>query len=164
MLLADVGSWPAWYVVALLGFGVLLGVIAAHDARTRRIPNRLVYPGIVAGLILAFLQPTAPWWSYVASGVAAAAAIGALALASGAMGLGDAKLAGLVGLLLGWPATLIGLFAAFALGAVVGVLLMVVGAIGRREPVPFGPALAAGAAIGAVAGGPIAGWLWPGLS
>lgn len=164
MLPADIGSWPAWYAVALLPFGVLLGAIAVHDVRTRRIPNALVYPGIVAGLVLAFVQPLAPWWSHVASGLVAGLAIGGLALVSGGMGMGDAKLAALIGLLLGWPATLIGLFAAFALGAAVGVLLIGAGVIGRRDPVPFAPALTAGAVVGLLAGAPLAHWLWPGLA
>lgn len=163
MLLAT-SSWPAWYVAALAPFGVLLGVIAVHDVRTRRIPNALVYPGIVAALALALVQPLAPWWSFVASGLVAGLALASLAAVTAGMGFGDAKLGALIGLLLGWPATLIGLFAAFAVGATAGITLVAVGVQGRRDPVPFGPALTVGALIGLVAGGPVAHWLWPGLA
>ena len=164
MLPATIWSWPAWYVGALVAFGVLLTVIAAHDARTRRIPNALVYPALAVAFVLALLQPVAPWWTFVLSGLVAGLAIGSIAAFTGGMGFGDAKLAALIGLLLGWPATLIGLFAAFAVGAITGVALIAAGVVRRRDPIPFAPALAVGAAIGLVAGPTVAGWLWPGLA
>lgn len=163
MLPATLWSWPAWYVGALMAFGALLAVIAVHDARTRRIPNALVYPGIGAAVALAFLQPLAPWWTFIASGLVAGLAVGCLAAFTGGMGFGDAKLAALIGLLLGWPATLVGLFAAFAVGASAGVALIAAGVVRRRDPIPFAPALAVGAVIGLVAGPSLARWLWPGL-
>ena len=163
MLPATGSSWPAWYVVALLAFGALLAVIAAHDARTRRIPNALVYPGIAAAVLVALLHPVAPWWTFVLSGVVAGVALGGIAAFTGGMGFGDAKLAALIGLVLGWPATLVGLFAAFAVGAIGGVALIAAGVVRRRDPIPFAPALALGAAIGLVAGPTVSGWLWPGL-
>jgi len=163
VLSATVWSWPAWYVVALVAFGVLLAVIAAHDARTRRIPNALVYPGMAAAVVLAFLHPGAPWWTFLLSGLVAGLAVGSIAAFTGGMGFGDAKLAALIGLLLGWPATLVGLFAAFAVGATAGVALIAAGVVRRRDPIPFAPALAVGAAIGLVVGPTVAGWLWPGL-
>ena len=80
------------------------------------------------------------------------------------MGGGDAKLAALIGLVAGWPAVLVAVFVAFALGAVAGLLLMAVGRLGRRDPLPFAPALAVGAATAALAGRQLAGLLWPGIA
>jgi leader peptidase (prepilin peptidase) / N-methyltransferase len=76
------------------------------------------------------------------------------------MGLGDVALAPVLGLALGWlgwGASLVGLAMGFAIGAVVGVVLI---AAGRRRGarVPHGPFLLSGAAVGLFAGAP----LWDG--
>lgn len=78
-----------------------------------------------------------------------------------AMGLGDVVLAPVLGLALGWLGwgpSVIGLFAGFVVGAVVGVGLLVTGTAGRRARVPHGPFMLIGAAIGMFAGQP----LWSG--
>jgi prepilin signal peptidase PulO-like enzyme (type II secretory pathway) len=145
-------------------YAAFLIAIAAYDARHQRIPNVAVYPAIVAAVGLAFVRPDGPWWSFIAAGAAAIAVFVGLALASrGGMGMGDAKLATFIGLMAGWPAVLVAGFVAFAVGAVVGVLLVLVGRLGRREPVPFAPALAVGALTAAVAGRELASMLWPGV-
>ncbi|OGN81409.1 MAG: hypothetical protein A2X23_10215 [Chloroflexi bacterium GWC2_73_18] len=160
----DPSSWPAWYVAALAVFAAVLGGLAAYDARRRRIPNAVTYPAIAAAGALAFVSPAGPWWSFLLAGLFAGAALVLLALASrGGMGYGDAKLAALVGLLTGWPGILVALFVAAASGAAVGLALMTVGRARRGEPIPFAPALAAGAIVGLAAGGRLAHLLWPGL-
>jgi leader peptidase (prepilin peptidase) / N-methyltransferase len=71
------------------------------------------------------------------------------------MGLGDVKLAGVLGLALGWLGwgpSVLGLFAGFAVGAVVGGGLLASGRVTRRTPIAHGPFLLAGAAIGLIAG------------
>jgi leader peptidase (prepilin peptidase)/N-methyltransferase len=71
------------------------------------------------------------------------------------MGLGDVKLAGLLGLALGWLGwgpSVLGLFAGFAVGAVVGVGLLASGRVTRRTPIAHGPFLLVGATIGLAAG------------
>ncbi|MCU1404731.1 MAG: peptidase domain protein, partial [Glaciihabitans sp.] len=64
---------------------------------------------------------------------------------------GDVKLAGIVGLALGWVgwgALLVGAFAAFLVGAVLGLLLIAFRRGGRKTAIPFGPFMLLGAAIG----------------
>lgn len=82
-----------------------------------------------------------------------------LVTAGRGMGLGDVALAPVLGLVLGWlgwgPA-LVGLGAGFLIGAVVGVALIATGAAGARSRVPHGPFLLTGAAVGMLAGGPLA--------
>ena len=71
------------------------------------------------------------------------------------MGLGDVKLAPLLGASLGafgWGPALVGVMVAFVYGAVVGVLLMGRGEAGRKTKVPFGPYMLAGALTGLLAG------------
>lgn len=74
------------------------------------------------------------------------------------MGLGDVKLAPLLGVVLGvlgWGASLVGLLSGFVLGTVVGVVLMSFGKAGRKTKVPFGPFMLLGAVFGLVLGRPI---------
>lgn len=81
-----------------------------------------------------------------------------LATAGRGMGLGDVALAPVLGLALGWlgwgPA-LVGLGAGFAVGAIVGVTLMLAGRAQAGSKVPHGPFLVSGAAVGMLAGGPL---------
>ncbi len=82
-----------------------------------------------------------------------------LATSGRGMGLGDVALAPVLGLALGWlgwgPA-LVGLGAGFVIGAVVGVVLLLSGRAKAGSKVPHGPFLLSGAALGMLAGGPLA--------
>ncbi len=73
-------------------------------------------------------------------------------------GLGDIYLAPALGLLLGWPKIVPGVFFSFILGAVVGLLLIILGKKKLGEYLPFGPFLIAGTVIALVWGGQI--WSW----
>jgi leader peptidase (prepilin peptidase)/N-methyltransferase len=75
------------------------------------------------------------------------------------MGLGDVKLAGVLGMYLGylgWAQLAVGVAGAFLLGGVFGIMLMLLGRAGRKTAVPFGPWMLLGAWIGIAAGGPVA--------
>jgi prepilin signal peptidase PulO-like enzyme (type II secretory pathway) len=156
---------PGWTVPLVVGYAALLIGISIYDVRRHRIPNVAVYPAILVALVVAFVRPDGPWWSFVLSGLGAAAFFILLgSLGGGSMGGGDAKLAALIGLVAGFPAVLIAPFVAFALGSIAGVLLIAIGKLGRRDPLPFAPALAVGAATAALAGRQLAGLLWPGVA
>jgi len=148
---------PAWsWFVAL---GLLLSVI---DLREQLIPNRLLIPGTAVTVALLTLAAAVgdDWsglWRAVAAGAVGFAVLLGMALAAPAgLGMGDVKLAALLGLVLGWlgwPALLTGLFLGFVLQAVLGLVLLAVGRAGRRTELPFGPALVAGALIAALVSG-----------
>ena len=158
-------SWPGWTVPLVVGYAAFLIGISVYDMRRHRIPNVAVYPAVLVALGFAFVRPDGPWWTFLLSGLGAAAFFIVLGTVSaGGMGMGDAKLAALIGLVAGWPAVLVAIFVAFAMGAIAGVLLMAVGRLGRRDPMPFAPALAVGAATAAVAGRQLAGLIWPGVA
>ena len=75
------------------------------------------------------------------------------------MGFGDVRLATLCGLLLGWMGLSfvpIGLYGAFVVGAVVGVVAIVCGRAERRAPMPFGPFLASATTLAVWFGSPLA--------
>jgi leader peptidase (prepilin peptidase)/N-methyltransferase len=145
-----------WRAVLLAPFlGVLLA-LAVIDARTKKLPNRIVYPTLAASAV------------YLAGAALAGgpvdllrAGIGFLAYGGGllvvalvspkGMGMGDVKLAALIGLVLGalglrYVAVAAGL--GILLGGVGAVVALLAGA-SRKQAVPFGPFLAAGAVLAA---------------
>jgi leader peptidase (prepilin peptidase)/N-methyltransferase len=74
------------------------------------------------------------------------------------MGMGDVKLAGLIGLFVGylsWGRVFSAFFVAFLAGAIVGIALMIAGRAGRKTAIPFGPFMAIGAIVATLFGGPI---------
>jgi leader peptidase (prepilin peptidase)/N-methyltransferase len=136
-----------------LVFLTMLAAVTLTDLERRVIPNVVLAVGALAGAGLV-------WAAYPDSlgehGIAAAAAGGSLLLIALAyprgMGMGDVKLAAVMGLFLGRavaPALLIG----FAAGALVGVGIMLRhGSAGRKRAIPFGPFLALGGVVGLFAG------------
>ena len=145
-------------VLVLTAAGVALTVV---DLGHHRLPNAIVltlYPVTVGGLLLA--GALGGRWPLVAAGIGAAlwlVVIGIPWLVSGGrgMGFGDVKLAPVLGVTLGWwalSASVVGLFLAFGLGAVVGIILMLAGRAGRKTALPFGPFLLAGALVGLLVG------------
>ncbi|HEV2370398.1 MAG TPA: prepilin peptidase [Acidimicrobiales bacterium] len=143
----------------LADFCVFLAVLVAIsgiDIDHHLVPNRIVYPAAGANLVLLTIASAADGrWRGLEDAVIGGA-IGYAALfvihfiAPRGMGFGDVRLAGLIGLNVGWLGVAhvpVALFAGFLLGALVGVALMALGRAGRRTRVPFAPFLAAGAAI-----------------
>ena len=138
---------------------LLLVPVTLIDLDTHTIPNKITYPGFVVGLALIAVLETD---SLVENLIASAAAGGFLFVAWFAyprgMGLGDVKLAGVIGILLGWlgwEALAVGAIAVFLLGGIVGIGMLVAGR-GRKASLAFGPWMLAGAWIGILAGQPIA--------
>jgi leader peptidase (prepilin peptidase)/N-methyltransferase len=142
---------PAFLV--LVTAGVLLVLV---DARHRLLPDRVVLPALGAGVILLAGAAAATGdWSALLRAVTAAAVLFvvflALALASpGGLGMGDVKLAALLGLhlgWLGWDAVLLGALAGFVVQAAVALVLLAARRVGRGDALPFGPAMIVGAAL-----------------
>lgn len=153
---------PAWAVgpnaamPAFIYLGAVGTLLALIDIEVHRLPDKLTlasYP-IVAALLLIPAIADGQWGAYGRAWLGALAMFAfylALALIYPAgMGMGDVKLAGVLGLglgFLGWPYVIVGLFAAFLLGAVIGIALMIFGKAGRKTAVPFGPFMIAGAIV-----------------
>ena len=116
--------------------------IFVSDLRYMTIPDKVVYPAIFLSLLysLFFIQDSV----FLISGLRTAGFFYFLVLVTKGrgMGLGDVKLAGLMGLILGWPKIAVALFLAFLTGAVVGVILILLGKKRFGEHIPFGPFLA----------------------
>jgi leader peptidase (prepilin peptidase)/N-methyltransferase len=155
---------PLAAVPAYLYAAAIAVALTVIDARTRRLPDRIVLPSyLVLGLALAAASwITGDWAALLRGGIGGIGllvAYGLLAaLVPRGMGLGDVKLAGLIGLMLayqGWGAFAVGALGAFLFGALWGIGVMVRRGGGRRTTVPFGPWMCAGAVLGLAAGGPV---------
>jgi leader peptidase (prepilin peptidase)/N-methyltransferase len=147
---------------ALLGIALVLVLvpITLIDLEVRLIPNKLTLTGAVAAVALVALTDSGALVEHLIAGAAAGGflLLAVLAYPRG-MGMGDVKLAGMLGLFLGravGPA----MFVALISGTLVGALIMArVGAEkGRKTAIPFGPYLALGGLVGLFAGDALVGW------
>lgn len=151
----------AWHsIVALVAFLYLAAISVALtliDLETHTLPNKIVIPAYaVGGLLLAcasLLSGDLAALLRAAIGMAAMfAAYFLMAIAyPGGMGLGDVKLAGVLGMFLGWLGwgeLVVGAFAAFALGGIFSVILLALRRADRKSGIPFGPWMLAGAWAG----------------
>jgi leader peptidase (prepilin peptidase)/N-methyltransferase len=145
-----------WILPALLVFAAAATVLAIVDLAEKRLPNAVIFPTL--GVVALLLVP--PTWALGTSwpllwALAGSAAMFAvyflLALISPAsMGMGDVKLALVIGLLLGWfglSAWLIGLLAAFVVGGVIALVALGMRRVTLHGSIPFGPSMLAGALI-----------------
>jgi len=151
---------PAYLYVGAVG--VALAVI---DLDVRRLPNALTLPSYGVGIVLLTVAAVAgdgrqPLIRGLLGMVALFGVYFLLAfLYPAGMGFGDVKLAGVLGLhlgWLGWGAWAVGAFAGFFLGGIVGIALMLLGRAGRKSAIPFGPFMLAGALLAVLVGGPLA--------
>jgi leader peptidase (prepilin peptidase)/N-methyltransferase len=137
---------PVYLVAAVLG--LLLAVI---DLRCLRLPDPLVGAlTLVLGVPSAILRPEGIGRALLAGGAVLVAYLIVAVLPRGGLGLGDVKLAAGLGLILGfagWPAVFAGLLVAHLSNGIVALFLLVTRRIRGDRPVPFGPALLAGALV-----------------
>jgi leader peptidase (prepilin peptidase)/N-methyltransferase len=153
-----------WVAVAVAGLLALMPVVSVIDIEHRIIPNKLMYPSLVAFpvyLIVAKLVGAPVDLLRMALGfVIYGGGLFVVALISRGIGMGDVKLAALIGLVLGSIGLgLVGVAAGAAIlvGGLAAVIALARG-VGRKGAMPFGPALAAGAVIAAFWGPQIADW------
>ena len=158
----DVWALPAFVVLS-----AALVLLSAIDLRHYILPNRIVFPLAAAMVLLLCGAAVAdgdadPLVRALACGAGAFLAFMTLHLVSPrAMGFGDVKLSFVLGVALGWfgvGETVVGLFLGFVYGAVVGVVLIATKLRTRKDHVPFGPFLAAGAMTAVLVGDVIVDW------
>jgi leader peptidase (prepilin peptidase) / N-methyltransferase len=139
-----------------LSVALILIVVPAAliDLEHRIIPNRITALGAVLALVLGTaLDPAGEPERLISAAVAGGFLLAAALAYPGGMGMGDVKLAGVMGLFLGaavGPALLIAMVAGVALG--VAVIARKGAQAGRKTAVPFGPFLALGALVAVLAG------------
>ncbi len=158
--------WTFAFSLQTLGYWVFLSWLLALsliDLDTMTLPNVLTKSGLVVGLAfqvaLGLLSASEPIGviNHLIRGIAGAVLglwlfdsiriVGSVVFQKAAMGAGDSKLAAMMGAWLGWKYLLLSAFMACATGAFVGGGAIALGLLNRRQPMPFGPFLALGAAL-----------------
>jgi leader peptidase (prepilin peptidase)/N-methyltransferase len=152
-----------WAAVLLAPFTGVLLALAVVDFRTKKLPNRIVYPSLLisAAYLLVARILGAPV-DLVDAGLGFLAYGGGMLIvaliAPRGMGMGDVKLAGLIGLVLGsLGLRYVGIAAALGIliGGVAAVVALLFGAT-RKTGLPYGPSMALGAVVSVFVGSEIA--------
>lgn len=139
-------------------------IIFVYDLKYYIIPDRVVFPGIAISVLywLLRLWHSGSWNLVYGLGFAMIPAIFLLAIIlfsrGNWMGLGDFKLAILMGFFLGWPNILPALFSAFFLGAIIGLVLIILKKKGLKSEIPFGPFLIIGTFLALFWGNQVINW------
>jgi leader peptidase (prepilin peptidase)/N-methyltransferase len=157
VVLAAGADRDAWLGLALV---TVLVPVVFIDLEHRIIPNRIMLPAAIAAPVILALTRPEQLVEHLISGAAAGGFLLAAALAyPRGMGMGDVKLAGVLGLYLG-RSVAVAMMAALVTGTLVGAAVMARKGVreGRKTAVPFGPFLALGGLIGLFAGPAIIGW------
>ncbi len=125
-----------------------LVVISRHDLERRIIPNRIVVPAWIATLLAHLALYPHHWVAWLVSSFGAGLFFLAVVLAYPAgMGMGDVKLALLIGAALGYAVVSALFLGTLAAGVFAAVMLFKEGSSARKRAIPLGPFLAAGAII-----------------
>ena len=152
-----IGGSAQWSLLpAYLFLGVIGAALTLIDLDVHRLPDLIVLPSypIVFVLLLVPTVVTGQWGALLRAVLAALALFGvylALALVSpggGGLGFGDVKLAGLLGLglgWLGWGPVVVSVLAAFVTGGVIALALLLARRATRSSHIAFGPSMILGA-------------------
>jgi leader peptidase (prepilin peptidase) / N-methyltransferase len=153
-----------WVGVMMAALLAMMPAVSIIDIRHRIIPNKLMYPSLIGFPIYVVVA-----WAFHGGTDPVRAAEGFLlyggglfviALISRGMGMGDVKLAALIGVVMGAVGLRyvgVAAGAAILLGGLGGIAALLIGR-GRKAAIPFGPYLAAGAVVAAFLTEPIASW------
>lgn len=125
------------FVIALVLIVVLVA-LAGTDYEHRLLPNAIVGPATVLGLILSALLRPDWWWVYPVAALIIAGLLFLLAIIyPGGMGMGDVKMGGMLGAFLG-PYAALAVFLGALAGSIAGGILIAAGRMPRRTALPFG--------------------------
>ncbi len=126
--------------VALFYFCLFI-VIFVIDLDHRLILNRIVYPAAAAALIINVLMPQPVLEGLLGGGVGFAILLVPALIFRGGIGWGDVKMAGLIGLVVGFPQVLVAVVGGIIVGGLVAAFLLLLRLKGRKDAIPFGPFL-----------------------
>ena len=153
-----VGSYvvTGWSIqlLSLFVLATLTMPLAVTDIKKHKLPNSLTSAGFIAGLGVSIVlgikeNSFSPLIYSLSVALLAGSAFLLLNLASrGGMGMGDVKLAVMLGALFapfGWQVLVMGFIVAFVLGAIIGLILLASKKANRKTLIPFGPYLLVGA-------------------
>lgn len=145
-------------------YATIFALILVTDIERRLILNVVTYPAMVLAIIASLILPDMTLKHALMGGAIGmsffllSALVGHAVFGPGAMGGGDVKLAAFVGLITGFPLVIEAIVLTILIGAAISLLLLITGARGLRDYVPYGPFLVAGGMITLLWGYPIAEW------
>ncbi|WHX99487.1 A24 family peptidase [Neobacillus sp. DY30] len=137
-------GWSGELIIALTLISLFI-IIIVSDINYMIIPDKILiwFAGIF--LLERIFLPLTPLWDSVLGAVTGFVLLLTIALVSkGGMGGGDVKLYALLGFVLGFKLVLLSFFLSTLFGAVIGGLAMILKIVKRKQPIPFGPFIAAG--------------------
>ncbi|WP_286229280.1 prepilin peptidase [Neobacillus mesonae] len=137
-------GWSGELLVALTLISMFM-IITVSDIHYMIIPDKILiwFAGIF--LLERIIWPLTPWWDSLLGAVIGFILLLIIAIVSkGGMGFGDVKLYALLGLVLGTKLVLLSFFFSTLFGAVIGGLALLLKIVKRKQPIPFGPFIAAG--------------------
>ncbi|PAE42189.1 prepilin peptidase [Bacillus sp. 7884-1] len=137
-------GWSGELVIALTLISMFI-IIVVSDIHYMIIPDKILiwFAGIF--LLERIFIPLTPWWNSLLGAVTGFVLLLVIALVSrGGMGFGDVKLYALLGFVLGFKLVLLSFFFSTLFGAVIGGLALLFKIVKRKQPIPFGPFIAAG--------------------
>ncbi|TDW30406.1 prepilin peptidase [Cryobacterium psychrophilum] len=146
-----------WELPAYLYLSFIAVVLSVVDLAEKRLPNALVYPSLLVLPVLLTLAAaaTGSWPALLGACIGGASLFVfyfVLALISPAgIGMGDVKLAAVIGLALGylgWTPLLVGSLGGFLVGSLVALVALAARRVTLRGSIPFGPSMLAGAFLG----------------
>lgn len=155
-------GWQPILAVSIVYSSVLIA-IAIIDMKHQLILNKIVYPFLLIALVVNFFIPNLFSWHNLLFGLLGGA-VGFLILFLPAliyrkgMGWGDVKMAGLIGLMTGFPNVIVAVFGGILLGGIIAILLLLFKKKNRKEGIPFGPYLSIGTIIALLCGTQIIHW------
>jgi len=169
-----------WALAILLVYSIVLIILFVTDFEQFLLPNIVVYPSLLiaalAALAVTLGHYSLPWSLYfggsgfmavfnnfllcsLAGGMCGALLILlVVVLSRGGMGMGDVSLAGLLGLMVGFPLVFVALFLSIVAGGTVAAVLLISGRKKRKEMMPFGPFLCLGGMATLLWGKELLGW------
>ena len=161
------GSLSGWAVPAFCYLAAISIALTLIDIDVHRLPDAIVLPSYPVAVALLAIPTVAEqdWKRLLPAAVGGAGLwvfyfVLVLVYPAG-MGFGDVKLAGLLGIYLGWLGwneLVVGAFAGFALGGVLSGLLLAARLVTRKSMVPYGPFMLAGAWLAVLVADPVTDW------
>lgn len=140
---------PIQEIVIVLAMMTFLLALTITDLRFQTLPDSFLIILAILGVLKIFVFQNPIFLDAVLGALLGVFVFGLIvALSKGkAMGLGDVKLAGVMGIIFGWKVLIFALFIAFVVGGLWGLILMLAKKVTPKTQIPFGPFLAVGTAL-----------------
>jgi len=159
-------AWRFGVSPTALVYAVLLSaliVVSFIDMDHMIIPNVITYPGMALGLVAGMII-LPRWWEGILGFLLGGGYLYFMMVISPylfkkeGMGMGDVKLLAMIGAIVGWELVIVIIILAASLGSIVGLTLIAIRKLGRRQLIPFGPYLCIGAVVAMFYGTEILDW------